>query len=156
MGEHKRLGEEHPLSDRAQLFILLAFVGVWAADSFLLRLTALGGAVPWQARALLGACLAAGGAYLAGESHRLVIDGAAPGLVDRGVYGFSRHPMYLGTLLVYLGLAASTLSASALAVWAGAFLVYDRLAAYEERDLEARLGREYAEYRGRVRRWLLF
>ncbi|HEX9913567.1 MAG TPA: isoprenylcysteine carboxylmethyltransferase family protein [Candidatus Bathyarchaeia archaeon] len=156
MNDHARLGEEHPQCDRAQLLMLAAFICVWAADSFLLRLTAYGGLAPWPIRGVLGVALASAGAYLVSESHKLVIESSSPTLVSRGVYGLSRHPMYLGILLVYLGLAASTLSAMALAVWTGAFLVYDRLAAYEERDLEARLGREYAEYRGRVRRWLLF
>jgi protein-S-isoprenylcysteine O-methyltransferase Ste14 len=155
MNDHARLGEEHPQGDRAQLLTLAAFICVWAADSFLLRLTAYGGLAPWPVRAALGVALASGGAYLVSESHRLVIEQSSPTLVSRGVYGLSRHPMYLGILLVYLGLAAFTLSATALAAWAGAFIIYDRLAAYEERDLEARLGREYAKYRGRVRRWML-
>jgi len=155
MNDHARLGEEHPQGDRAQLLTLAAFTCVWAADSFLFRLTAYGGLAPWPVRAGLGVALASAGAYLVSESHRLVIEASSPALVSRGVYGLSRHPMYLGILLVYLGLAGFTLSAMALAAWAVTFLIYDRLASYEERDLEAHLGREYAEYRGRVRRWML-
>jgi protein-S-isoprenylcysteine O-methyltransferase Ste14 len=64
--------------------------------------------------------------------------------------------MYLGIVLVYLGLATSTLSASALAVWVVTLLIYDRFAAYEERDIEARLGDAYSVYRDRVKRWMLF
>lgn len=156
MTEHVRLGEEHPQSDRAQLLMLAAFTCVWAGDSFLLRLTVFSGLAPWPLRVALGVALASAGVYLVRESHRLVIESTSPGLVDHGVYGLSRHPMYLGIMLVYLGLAASTLSASSLAVWAVTFLIYDGFAAYEERDLEARLGDAYTVYRGRVKRWMLF
>lgn len=156
MTEQVRLGEEHPQSDRAQLLMLAAFICVWAGDSFLLRLTVYGCLAPWPLRVALGVALASAGVYLVRESHRLVIESTSPRLVDSGVYGLSRHPMYLGIVLVYLGLATSTLSASALAVWVVTLLIYDRFAAYEERDIEARLGDAYSVYRDRVKRWMLF
>src|SRR3972149_9553853 len=38
------------------------------------------------------------------------------GLVTTGAYGFVRHPVYLGVLMIWLGLAATFLSATALLV----------------------------------------
>lgn len=75
-------------------------------------------------------------------------------LVTAGVYSFSRHPMYLGMLLVMLAWAALLASPTALMV-SGVFVLYiDRFQiAPEERVLSAILGREYLDYRTRVRRW---
>jgi protein-S-isoprenylcysteine O-methyltransferase Ste14 len=40
-----------------------------------------------------------------------------------------------------------------LGLWAGIFLIYNRMAAYEERDLIRIFGREYEDYMRRVPRW---
>jgi protein-S-isoprenylcysteine O-methyltransferase Ste14 len=83
-----------------------------------------------------------------------VIDAEDLGLVDWSVYAFVRHPMYLGILLVYLGLATATLSIASLALLPAFFYAYDKFAAYEERMLVEALGEDYLRYMGRVRRWV--
>ena len=65
-----------------------------------------------------------------------------------------KHPMYLGILLIYLGILAYTLSLALLAMWLGIFAVFNRFAAYEEEDLVRVFGESYKEYMGRVPRWL--
>lgn len=78
-------------------------------------------------------------------------------LVDRGVYGLARHPMYGSALLLLAGLALLTSLWALVAVAALAVLWWFK-AAEEERRLERRYP-GYAEYRQRVRRrflpWLL-
>jgi protein-S-isoprenylcysteine O-methyltransferase Ste14 len=135
--------------------MLVGYVGFWAMDSFILRLTAYRGLISWPLT-VVGVAILISGVYLVRESHRLVIESEILTLVEQGVYGLSRHPMYLGIMLVYLGLASFTLSAFALVVWLVVFIIYDRLAAYEENDLEVRLGDKYAKYKSKVKRWLLF
>jgi protein-S-isoprenylcysteine O-methyltransferase Ste14 len=76
-------------------------------------------------------------------------------LVARGLYRYTRNPMYVGVLTVILGWAvlfrASALIAYALAV-AACFQSFVVL--YEEPHLRAEFGSEYEDYRARVGRWL--
>jgi protein-S-isoprenylcysteine O-methyltransferase Ste14 len=97
----------------------------------------------WAGRAMLG-------------SHTTVSPWASvAALVTTGPFRFTRNPIYLGDLLVYLGVT----------LWVGSWwplLVLPLLIAAvqwlvigpEERYLTARFGGEYTAYRQRVRRWL--
>ncbi len=80
---------------------------------------------------------------------------ASSAIVTRGIYHFTRNPMYLGLLLL---LAASAVwLANALAfVLLPVFVLYiDRLQiGPEERVLEAKFGEDYTAYKATVRRWL--
>jgi len=76
-------------------------------------------------------------------------------LVTSGVYRVSRNPIYLGMMLVLLGLAVLLTSPAALLVSAVFVLFLDLFQiAPEERALAAAFGREYVEYRAHVRRWI--
>ncbi len=149
------MGEEHPRSDQLQIILLVILVAVWITDSFILKLY-----TQTQVPALIryGACviLAGAGVYLVQQSHSLVIESDEPKLVDWGVYGISRHPMYLGSMLFELALVATTLSIPALIVWAVIFAAYNQFAAYEEDSLLENLGDEYRSYQRRVKRWAVF
>jgi protein-S-isoprenylcysteine O-methyltransferase Ste14 len=76
-------------------------------------------------------------------------------LVGRGLYRYSRNPMYTGVLTVILGWAmlfgAYELVLYALVVGAcfQSFIVF-----FEEPHLRAEFGSEYKEYCARVGRWL--
>ena len=54
-------------------------------------------------------------------------------VIESGVYGYVRHPIYLGTLLILLGFAIATLSILSLIVWVAFFTFLDRMATYEEK-----------------------
>ncbi len=73
----------------------------------------------------------------------------------RGLYRFTRNPMYLGVLTVVLGWAAFFQTAT-LALYAvflfGCFHTFIRL--YEEPFLTREFGNEYSEYTAAVGRWL--
>ncbi|RLG87943.1 MAG: hypothetical protein DRO18_02415 [Thermoprotei archaeon] len=69
-------------------------------------------------------------------------------LVVTGPYAYCRNPIMLGSTLYYLGfvLVAGSLSGVAVvALFEGLYGVYIKLV--EEKELEARFGREYVEYR---------
>jgi protein-S-isoprenylcysteine O-methyltransferase Ste14 len=76
-------------------------------------------------------------------------------LVVRGLYRFTRNPMYLGVLCVILG-QALLLRAWGLALYAAgvatAFHLF--IVLYEEPHLRRRFGPAYEAYRARVPRWL--
>lgn len=76
-------------------------------------------------------------------------------LVTTGVFGLSRNPMYLGMILLLIGvglLLGSLLPF--LAVIAFAVLIDRRFVTAEERMLAETFGDEWRVYRRRVRRWL--
>jgi protein-S-isoprenylcysteine O-methyltransferase Ste14 len=76
-------------------------------------------------------------------------------IVRSGPYRWTRNPMYLGMLLLYLGVAflfdavwALVLS-PALVAFVSWFVI-----AKEERYLEASFGDDYQRYKAQVRRWI--
>jgi protein-S-isoprenylcysteine O-methyltransferase Ste14 len=76
-------------------------------------------------------------------------------MVTSGIYRFTRHPMYLGFLLVLAGWAIylSNLAAFALlpvfVLWINRFQIIP-----EERVLAAKFSHSFTAYRSSVRRWL--
>lgn len=78
-----------------------------------------------------------------------------PHLVVTGPYRYSRNPMYVAGLLVWI---RWTVFYGSLAVFIGLVLLWSmftfRIIPYEERQLEELFGDEYIEYKKSVRRWL--
>lgn len=106
-----------------------------------------------------GALLGLSGALLGFSSVSAVVDASGTPLpvmptqrlVVRGPFAWCRNPMTLGTILGYLGIAVWLGSASAVGIVAalGAALLL-RLKLVEERELTARFGAAYLEYKRRT------
>jgi protein-S-isoprenylcysteine O-methyltransferase Ste14 len=76
-------------------------------------------------------------------------------LVTSGVYGLSRHPMYLGFVLILLGIAVLLGSAMPLALVLLFAVLMDRTyVRLEETMLKERFGDAWKAYTRRVRRWV--
>ncbi|MEO5578279.1 MAG: isoprenylcysteine carboxylmethyltransferase family protein [Sphingomicrobium sp.] len=76
-------------------------------------------------------------------------------LVDRGLYRFTRNPMYLGMALLSLGIAIAFTSLTGVFLALAALLIIDRaVVTREEAYLKRRFGQDYVAYMARVRRWL--
>jgi protein-S-isoprenylcysteine O-methyltransferase Ste14 len=76
-------------------------------------------------------------------------------LITDGLYRFSRNPMYLGFVLVLLGVTVLLGSLSTLLVTAVYFLITDRwYIQYEEQALTKKFGARYQQYKTRTRRWI--
>jgi protein-S-isoprenylcysteine O-methyltransferase Ste14 len=75
-------------------------------------------------------------------------------LVTHGAFRFRRNPIYMGEVLLFLGLAEATHNLW-LAIMAPVFAVGVMALAIlpEERHLEARFGDDYLDYKSRTRRW---
>jgi protein-S-isoprenylcysteine O-methyltransferase Ste14 len=147
---------EHPLGDLGQLVCLATFVVVWVADSFIFHWsTFLANAIPIAVRmAFLGAALLLAAILLRG-AHRVVTGEQRPDhVIDTGPFRHVRHPLYLATLLTYLGTAVASLSLLSLALLLPIFVFYDYIARYEERLLEVRFGDAYRDYEARTGKWI--
>lgn len=74
-------------------------------------------------------------------------------LVTNGAYGFARHPLYSGVILLALGFALFTTSPLRLALAGGLAVFLDAKSRREERWL-LEVYPEYAAYRRRVKKFL--
>jgi len=75
------------------------------------------------------------------------IYGAGGQLVTTGLYGYIRHPQYLGFLLLTLGMNILWIAISTLLMWPILAILYYRLAKEEEKDMENKFGEEYQKYK---------
>lgn len=76
-------------------------------------------------------------------------------LVFSGPYRWTRNPMYLGMLLLYIGVALLFDIVWALVLTPAVVLLVGRLVIRrEERYLEAKFGEDYRVYQRQVRRWI--
>jgi len=76
-------------------------------------------------------------------------------LVVRGLYHWTRNPMYVGVLSVILAWATRFGSTGVLAYAAGVFACFHTfVVVYEEPHLAGEFGAEYERYRREVGRWL--
>jgi len=115
---------------------------------------------PWI---LLGVVPVALGIWLASWGHRLFVEAGTtirPGsessaLVTRGPFRVSRNPMYLGMVLVLIGVGVLLGSAWAFVVVPVFMVLLEVLFIRpEEAMMRVRFGEEFAAYRRRTRRWL--
>jgi protein-S-isoprenylcysteine O-methyltransferase Ste14 len=75
-------------------------------------------------------------------------------LLMRGLYAFSRHPMYLSELILLFGWVIFYGSVSLLIAFVLWYVFFNYYAMpQEERVLEAHFGEAYREYKNKVPRW---
>jgi protein-S-isoprenylcysteine O-methyltransferase Ste14 len=76
-------------------------------------------------------------------------------ILDTGFYGYSRNPIYVAMIVIYLGVTCFFNS-----VWFLPFLPLCLLTIHfgvilrEEKYLESKFGEDYLDYKKRVRRWI--
>ena len=76
-------------------------------------------------------------------------------LVTTGVYRYSRNPIYLAVVMMYVGLALLFAAAWALVLLIPILIVLHlAVIRLEEAYLERQFGEAYRQYRARVRRWI--
>ena len=81
--------------------------------------------------------------------------GTASNLITRGPYRFTRNPMYLSLVLVYIGVAGMlTLVWPLLLLPLPVVIINTIVIPFEEARLQDVFGAEFAQYCSNVRRWL--
>ena len=152
----KEKNGEHPYGDAAQLILLGLFLLVWVGDSFFLRLSTFpADYLPRYTRLTFLVFSFAIAVFLFKSGHVVVSHKRRPsGLVSTGAFRYVRHPVYLGCLLFYLGLAVSTASLISLVLWVMICIFYNYLASYEEKLLESKFGENYRTYKENTGKWL--
>ena len=135
---------------------IISFFTVWILDSFIFMYsTFLDEYIEWYIRIPIGLGIMAIGFVISGIAHYYKFDKKLPGVIDRSVYGFSRHPMYLGYIIAYGGAIISTLSLISIVPWIFIIAINHIMANYEEKKIIEVFGDEYRDYQKRVPKWLL-
>ena len=76
-------------------------------------------------------------------------------LIQDGVYRFSRNPIYVGMVMLLLGVALWLGTATPFMAPIGMWIILSTLfIRVEERMLEEKFGDQYRSYQRKVRRWL--
>jgi protein-S-isoprenylcysteine O-methyltransferase Ste14 len=101
----------------------------------------------------VGLLLAAVSLVNLGASTRLGLPAAQTTFKTRGIYRFSRNPMYLGFDLLTLGAMARNPHVVIAAMGAYSMVMYHLIILGEEQFLRQRFGAAYVEYQGKVRRY---
>ncbi|RBO83956.1 methyltransferase family protein [Marinomonas aquiplantarum] len=141
------------------LLLLICLVGMWVTAVFM----------PAVSLSFAWAKLVAGGFFLLGgaliilsvvafRQAKTTLDPRYPEqsshLVSCGVFGVSRNPIYLGFVLLLIGVAWYLMNLLAV-VWIFAFVFYmTRFQIVpEERHMKEKFAEEFDSYSARVRRW---
>jgi len=151
------LAGEHPFGDTLQLIMLIIFIAAIAVDYFFFHTYQLfRGKVSFIARLPIGLVLIAFGGWLALRGIQIVFRELRPEpiMITEGMFSKVRHPIYLGAMLVYLGVLCLTLSLVGAIVFLFVMLVYQWLAKHEEKLMLGIFGDTYQEYIRRVAMWV--
>jgi protein-S-isoprenylcysteine O-methyltransferase Ste14 len=151
----KEKNGEHPLGDAGQLILFGVFMVIWILDSFVLhRSTFLSKYIPLVIRLIILGVALSTAFYLFKSGHVVVSgDQRATEVVSTGAFRYVRHPLYLGSILVYLGLTVSTASLFCLVLLVAIAVFYNYIAGYEEKLLELKLGQAYIAYKKKTGKW---
>ena len=147
------LAGEHLKGDFYQLLAIAAFLLVTLVDYFLLRVPqAFQNFISIWLRIPIAMSIVSVGGWLALYGIHMVFGEyrREPVFIKEGMFGYVRHPIYLGAILVYLGILVLTLSPLAFLVWLAAIYLYYRLSKYEEKRLVEHFGDAYRDYQAKV------
>ena len=76
-------------------------------------------------------------------------------LVKTGLFKYSRNPIYLSVIILFVGISVILNSIIILILIIPLFFILDRgIIRREEIYLESKFGNEYTEYKKKVRRWI--
>jgi protein-S-isoprenylcysteine O-methyltransferase Ste14 len=147
---------EHDHGELGQILLLILFLVVWSADSYIFYFsTQYQDILPIFVRILAAFVILIISAYLVSDGIKQIFSGGSKPsvLIRSGIYGKIRHPIYLGSVLFYLGFIVLTFSILSMATWIIIILFYTYLAHYEEKVLLKRYQEEYVKYKKEVPRW---
>jgi protein-S-isoprenylcysteine O-methyltransferase Ste14 len=152
--EHRKdLAGEYRWGDTGQIIILIIFIIGMTTDLFLLKISdSWQDIIPWYFRIVVFIPLFFLSGYFAQKAHKKVFQEERKEimLIQTDVFAIIRHPMYLGSILIFLGFVVLSLSAIALTVFIIIVIFYYYLCRYEEKLLIEKLGNEYLEYMNKV------
>lgn len=153
------------VSQAAFRLSFVALLGLFVLRAFWPFLEGFAGPLAWAhspAVQLLGFVVMAEGAvfaavaqYQMGRAWRIGVPDREPShLMTRGLFRFSRNPVFFGIAAIFLGALLTAPNALTLASFGVAIFAMSIQIRLKEDHLSSRLGSPYSAYRARVRRWI--
>ena len=111
---------------------------------------------------LLGIALIIFGILIVGKSKQLFIKHNTPHsyeksttIVEESIYKYSRNPMYFGMIVFVLGFSVCFGNIIGIIIpFIFLYIINFVFIPFEEKKMEATFGKQYLEYKSRVRRWI--
>jgi len=147
------LAGEYRWGDTGQLVFLVVFIVGLIVDLFLLKVSlSWQDVVPLYIRIVLFVLLLSIAAYFTNRAHTKVFkeQRKTVELIDSSVFGIIRHPMYFGTIVLYVAFVVLSLSVVGCVICCGVIIFYYYLCCYEEAVLVEQLGNVYVAYKKSV------
>jgi protein-S-isoprenylcysteine O-methyltransferase Ste14 len=144
---------EHKWGDLGQMILLLIFAIVWITDSFIWKYSFISiDKIPNLYRLAIALPILACSGYLAKKGLDIIFGEkrAKSEVVSNGVFGIVRHPIYLGSILFYMGMTIIACSIASFIVCIVIVIFYFCISKYEEKILLEELGSDYRDYMQRV------
>ncbi len=153
--DYAGIGPEHPYSHEIQVGSSIAFAVFWVIDTFVLHLGEEFIKTIWIGfRVTIFILLVLLAYILMNSSHSKIFGNQGEKLiVDSGIYSYIRHPMYISIIVLFLAFFMLSFSFLSLIPLIGAIFAFDRMMAFEERELVKILGESYQSYVNKVPRW---
>lgn len=144
---------ECAFGDIGQLILLVVFLVVWIADSFIFKYsTILTQYISNYIRVPIALITLVISGLLAWAGLKIVFGETRekPQVITTGVFSIVRHPIYFGSILLYLGFILLSLSLLSVLVWILVIVFYYMISRHEEKLLTQRFGSAYEEYKKKV------
>ena len=153
------LGKTVSQCDLKQLLLLVFFLICILCDIFILKINLqLNFMIKWYYRLVIAIPIFFLSILIAKQSMYVIYYEirTPPVVVDWGPFRFSRHPMYLSALLLYLALLILSSSILGLFLYGIVVFFYAYLARFEEKYLIHQFQEEYLAYQNKVFKWFDF
>ena len=148
---------EHRWGDAGQMILLVLFLVVWIADSFIFKFsTFLSSTIPVTIRIPVGIMILILSGILAKKNLDIVFGEVRekPEVIRKGAFKRMRHPVYVSSILLYVPFILFTMSILSFTLWIFIILFYFIISRYEEKLLVKHFGDDYIAYMKEVPMWI--
>ena len=148
---------EMPHTHVYHILLPVLFIFVWMLDTTFLKIsTFINVIVPLFIRISLSIGFFILAFYLQIQAHKTLFSNNRPSgtLITTGILAYIRNPMYLGIFLIYVAMLSLSISLLAFGVAVIAFLIYNKMVNFEEKELEKLFGQDFLDYKKKVPKWI--
>lgn len=147
------LAGEYKWGDKGQFILLIIFIIGMMLDVFLLDISDfLQKPFPWYFNFIMFFPLLFIAIYFMQKAHKIIFEEEREQLmlIDKDVFARVRHPMYFGSIMIYLAFVFLSLSLVAIIIFIIVVIFYYYNCRYEEKILIEKLGDQYRNYMKKV------